>query len=360
LVSIEFKISLNYDVIKRNVKNILSFYTNFISKDVFKDYPEEFVVNIDFVEVNVNDIRELKEHWFVTNELRLFALMIKEKAPLKWGDDRETELIPIPIANILPPSMTNKDGRIIISQNALFDYIKGLVWSTSNVPGFTRSGLIIPKTTTDILRIENTMDSLVRISNIYSEKAIIHESIPDFWLPHLYYDKYLTADKIRETFDFGKLEKFDTKDKLDMFKTRISRNIYEHIHVDKGNCMWCMDNICMEGIAFIVLPCGCSGSVMHLHCFLENVLYTTMLKIVNTPRLLTDKNVRCEMCKKTWWRIEPQEGVWKFRALKNEKSIFYTVNDLINKSIFQLYNSILYDNLKSNPRTIDYLDFIEK
>jgi len=361
LTSIKLTIPLRTDAIKSMISGMVSFFTPFFSKDLFEKFPSKFIIDMDFVEVNVRDVSELANHWLVTNELRMYALVIKQKRididifNSRSGKDVR-ELIPVRISSILPPSLTNMGGKVVVALNALFDYVKGVSWETAPLPGRTRSGMVIPTTTTEPLRVTYEMDMIVRLANIHSDHAVVHVATPDFWVPHIVYDESVTVEKIRETFHFGKLLS-DDADKEE-FRSAAAKRIFDHIHNECGCCI-CMSSLVEPGTSFVALPCGCT-SVMHLECFLLNYLSPAVLQVMNSVSGKPDpKHVTCPLCQKVWWTAKKPTSKVKFRALQNEYSTYYTVEELLQSSIFQLYNTKLYGQLISNPKSTDFWDFVE-
>jgi hypothetical protein len=119
-----------------------------------------------------------------------------------------------------------------------------------------------------------------------------------------------------------------------------------------------MDSLNEPGTSFIALPCGCT-SVMHLECFMNNYISPVFLQLMKNPFKNPDnKLIVCPLCRVKWWCLNKPNNKRKFRVLNNTSSVYYHVDELLNKSIFQLHNTELYDTLKSNPKSIDFRDFI--
>ena len=362
LTSIKLKIPLRADAIRGMTSGALSFFTPFFSKELFEKFPSQFIVDMDFVEVAVSDVSQLADHWFVTNELRIYALMIKQKRSDMFTSQSgrsERDLIPVQTSSILPPTLTNLRGEIVTPLNTLFDYVKGLSWETSPLPGRTRSGMTIPLTTTEPLRITSELDMIVRLANIHSDHAVVHVATPDFWIPHIVYDDSVTVEQIRETFHFGKLLSGVSDAEREEFRSSAAKRVFNHIHDECGSCCICMSSLNEPGTSFVALPCGCT-SVMHLECFLKNYLSPAILQVMNSLSNNPDpKHVECPLCRKAWWTVKRPRSKLKFRALKNEYSMYYPVDELLQGSIFQLYNTKLYEQLTSNPKSTDFWDFVE-
>lgn len=362
LTSIKLKIPLRTDSIKSMTSGALSFFTPFFSEKLFEKFPSQFIIDMDFVEVHVDDVSELVDHWLVSNELRMYALMIKQKrhdAFVSRSRKDVRELVPVRISSILLPSLTNMGGAVVIALNTIFDYVKGLSWETSPLPGRTRSGMLIPTTTTEPLKATSELDLIVRLANIHSDHAVVHVAVPDFWIPHIVYDDSVTVDTIRETFHFGKLRSGISDAEREEFRNTAAKRIFDHIHDECGGCCICMNSFDEPGTSFVALPCGCT-SVMHLECFLVNYLSPAVLQVMNSVTGKPDpKLVACPLCRVPWWTAKRPRNKVKFRALQGEYSTYYTVEELLQGSIFQLYNTKLYDQLTSNPKSIDFWDFVE-
>ena len=99
-------------------------------------------------------------------------------------------------------TITNHEGTLVISLIAIFDYLKGLGWCLSPVPGYNRSGTKMPPTTTKPLKLDTRIDTMMRINQIYSGESVVHEITPDIWIPHMIYDESITESQIMKTFDF--------------------------------------------------------------------------------------------------------------------------------------------------------------
>lgn len=373
LTSIKLKIPLRTDAIKKMTKGMLSFFIPFFSNDLFDKFPQQFVVDMDFVEVNVDKVSELATKWFVSNELRMYALMIyhndsesaagsaagSAEGSAAGSEVNKVQLIPMQISSIMPSSLTKKNGKIIIPLNIIFDYIKGLCWETSLLPGRTRSGMLIPSTTTKPLKNISRMDMIVRLANIHSDNAIIHVAVPDIWIPHIVYDSSLTVDTIKDTFNFGKLNDTLSDDEKEIFQNASAKRIFNHIHDKNGYCCICMGSLIEPGTSFMALPCGCT-SVMHMDCFLNNYLLPAITQVMNNVSGKPDKKLtECPLCRMLWWKVKKPERKIKFRVLNDEYSMYYNIDKLLQGTIFQLYNTKLYDQLMSDPKSTDFQDFIE-
>lgn len=362
LTSIKLKIPLRSDAIKKMTSGTMSFFSPFFSDELFEKFPKQFVIDIDVVEIAVPTVSMLVDYWYVTNELRAYALEIKMKNLNMFATRSKSdnlELVPVQIASILPPSLTNRNGVIVIPLNTLFDYVKGLSWETSPLPGRTRSGMVIPPVTTKPMNVTSELDRIVRLANIHSDRAVIHVATPDFWIPHVVYDDSVTVDTIRETFEFGKFTTFESDSKRKEFHKVCSQRIFDHIHHESGLCCICMNSLNEPGVSFVALPCGCT-SVMHLNCLIENYVSHAILGVMNSHTGLPDpKHVSCPLCRKSWWTAKKPKNQFKFRALRNEYSRYYTVEEIAQKTLFQLWNTKLHNLLTSNPKSIDFWDFVE-
>lgn len=355
LTTVELSIPLQKDSMKKS-KGILSFFASFFDEKKLKKFPKEFSICMDFVEVDVKNVSKLMDHWYVTNELRMYALKIKKKN--HDLEDNMNELVPVQISSILPSSMTNINEKITIPLESLFNYVKGACWEISPLPGITRSGIKISKTTTKNLNIKSELDLIVRLGNIHSDNPVVHVANPDLWIPHIVYDESITIDTIKDTFHFGKLLKDVDDSGKNKFRDESAKRIFDHIHNEKGGCCICMDSLNEPGTSFIALPCGCT-SVMHLECFMNNYISPVFLQLMKNPFKNPDnKLIVCPLCRVKWWCLNNPNNKRKFRVLNNTSSVYYHVDELLNKSIFQLHNTELYDTLKSNPKSIDFRDFI--
>ena len=362
LVIVKLTIPLREKSIRMLKRSPIGLFGQFLSKELLMKFPESLVIDMDFVEIVMSDVSELANHWFVTNEIRSYALMIKQKRGSMFSTssgDSERELVPVRIASILPPAMTNMDGNVIVPLNTIFDYVKGMMWETSPIPGRTRSGMMFPPGTTEPLKITSELDVIVRLANIHSDRAVAHVAMPDLWIPHIVYDETVTVDTIRETFPFGKLDKDLSGDDLEKFRDDSARRVFEHIHTPDMGCSICFNSLIIPGTSFVAFPCGCT-SVMHLECFVQNYLSNVILQVMNSPTGRPEKGISsCIMCRKPWWTVKKPRNQIQFRALRNEYSKYFTVEEVIHGTMFQLYNIKLYEQLNSNPKATDFWDFVE-
>lgn len=367
VTTIILHIPLRLEEIKKSNSGPLAFFVSFMSAELFEKLPEKLSIKMDIVETITHNLKLLREKWYVTNELRMYGILVKRKPSTAtespWtslrgkAKKKERDIVPFPIATMLPSSLTNYEGTLVISLIAMFDYLKGLSWCLSPVPGYNRSGTKMPPTTTKPLKIETQLDTIVRISQVYSGDAVIHEAIPDIWIPHMIYDPSITKDQILKTFNFGKMTEFASDDERNVFKQKAAQRVFEHINAKDGTCMWCMDKIAINGVPFVALPCGCSSSVMHLDCFMENRVNPMSLKMINRHHI-DEKERQCELCKKVWWNmpIPIITQVIKFRTMNSVRSHYYRIEDLMRRSIFQIRNFELYEKLMSNPKLQDVID----
>lgn len=357
LTSLKLTIPLRVETIKGIKSGPLSFFAPFLSKELLEKFPKQFVIDIDLVEVGVNDVSQLADHWFVTNELRMYAFMIMQKGCVFTPSGRDQ--IPVRISSILPPSMMNHRGKPIVALNAIFHYVKGLCWEASALPNRTRSGLIIPETTTEPLLVETELDLIARLANIYSDSAKVHVSTPDVWVPHLVYNKSITVEDVRKTFHFGKLKDELSPEERTEFRNSTAKRIHDHIHDTSSKCCICQYSLAEEGRSFVALPCGCS-SVIHLECFVTNYMAPALTSVLNHPSgLPAKKETECPLCRTTWWKLTRPHSKIEFRPLNKEKSQYYTVDEIVGQTILQLKNIKLYSKLRVNVDAIDYLSFVE-
>ena len=209
ITSIILHIPLRLDDIMKICSGPMLFFASFMNPELFDKLPEKLSIKMDIVETSTYNLKLLKDKWYVTNELRMYGIMINRKPGVvqsPWTSTprrtkkEERDIIPFAVATMLPSTITNHEGTLVISLIAIFDYLKGLSWCLSPVPGYNRSGTKMPPTTTKPLKLDTHLDTMMRINQIYSGESVVHEITPDIWIPHMIYDESITRKSDNENF----------------------------------------------------------------------------------------------------------------------------------------------------------------
>ena len=210
--------------------------------------PEEmktkFSVKIDFVLCRCDPKELVKTQW-VLHEYRTYAVKIDNGS-----------IVPFKIAKIGYP----KPRSGLEKKNILLNYIKNMSWkyNEDGLPG-NHSGQLLPDSEfveDDPMVGMSLIDLFLRIQKLFQGEVAPYEHCESF--KSLKYDETISPEDVSKLF-------------VEMDEKSVQR-VVDHIHDESSVCIMCQCEFNKKGLEFMVLPCGCTTSVYHTHCFVKNLL----------------------------------------------------------------------------------------